>query len=113
MHYRKYIITAILIPVTAYAVQSQVFNWELRYHGFFDNREYFNKYTIDQTIFGSRISGELGCSFNENNRIMAGADYLYEFGSKGEWIAPDVTFRLLQWEMEKPELLPWRLSKGR
>ena len=20
---------------------------------------------------------------------MAGADYLYEFGSKGEWIAPD------------------------
>ena len=90
MHYRKYIITAILIPVTAYALQSQVFNWELRYHGFFDNREYFNKYTIDQTIFGSRISGELGCSFNENNRIMAGADYLYEFGSKGEWIAPDV-----------------------
>lgn len=69
---------------------AQHFDYKAGYFGFFDNREYFNRYVNDQTIFGSRVSGELGYSFDENNRIMAGADYLYEFGSKGEWIAPDV-----------------------
>ncbi len=71
-------------------VHAQHFVYKAGYFGFFDNREYFNRYVNDQTIFGSRLSGELGYSFDENNRIMAGADYLYEFGSKGEWIAPDV-----------------------
>jgi len=71
-------------------VQAQQFMYKAGYYGFFDNREYFNRYVNDQTIFGSRVSGELGYSFDANNRIMAGADYLYEFGSKGEWIAPDV-----------------------
>jgi len=68
---------------------AQNFIYKAGYFGFFDNREYFNEFVNDQTIFGSRIYGELGYSFNENNRIMAGADYLYEFGSKGELIAPD------------------------
>jgi hypothetical protein len=89
MYYRKTIITALFITCTAFALKSQTFNWKTGYYGFFDNREYFNEYVSDQTIFGTRISGELGYSFNERNRVMAGADYLYEFGSKGEWIAPD------------------------
>ena len=72
-----------------HAGSAQNFEYKAGYFGFFDNREYFNDYVNDQTIFGSRISGELGYSFNERNRIMAGLDYLYEFGSKGEWIAPD------------------------
>ncbi len=71
-------------------VHAQHFVYKAGYFGFFDNREYFNRYVNDQTIFASRVSGELGYSFDENNRIMAGVDYLYEFGSKGEWIAPDV-----------------------
>jgi hypothetical protein len=69
---------------------SQNFVYKAGFTGFFDNREYFNQYVIDQTLFGSRIAGELGYAFNDHNRIMAGADYLYEFGSKGEWIAPDI-----------------------
>ncbi|MBN1144951.1 MAG: hypothetical protein JXA72_11045 [Bacteroidales bacterium] len=70
-------------------LHAQHFKYKAGYSGFFDNREYFNRYVNDQTIFGSRLSGELGYSFDENNCVMVGADYLYEFGSKGEWVAPD------------------------
>jgi hypothetical protein len=68
---------------------SQNFEWKAGFHGFFDNREYFNEYTDPQTIFGSRISVEGGFAVNEYNRFKAGIDYLYEFGSKGDLIAPD------------------------
>src|SRR5512133_701608 len=70
---------------------SQQFIYKAGFFGFFDNREYFNPYINDQTIFGTRISGEAGYDFNADNRIMAGINYLYEFGSKGEGIAPDFT----------------------
>lgn len=81
---------SIVLFLTATHLCAQQFVYKAGYFGFFDNREYFNPYTNDQTIFGSRISGELGYEFNSNNRILAGLDYLYEFGSKGELIAPDV-----------------------
>jgi len=89
-YYREYYLTLIILLVASLNIQSQVFNWEIGYFGFMDNREYFNKYVNDQTIFGSRIYGEAGFSFNESNKIMAGADYLYEFGSKGELLAPNI-----------------------
>ena len=73
------------------SLHTQNFVYKIGYFGFLDNREYFNEFANDQTIFGSRIYGEAGYTFNERNRIMAGANYLYEFGSKGEWIAPDIT----------------------
>jgi hypothetical protein len=86
---RSIVLTLLLLQPALIGLYAQHFNYKAGYFGFFDNREYFNDYVNDQTIFGSRISGELGYSFNENSRIMAGADYLYEFGSKGEWTAPD------------------------
>lgn len=70
---------------------TQGFIWNMDYFGFFDNREYFNKYVNDQTIFGSRISGGIGYAFSEKNKIVAGIDYLYEFGCRGELKAPDIT----------------------
>ena len=69
---------------------AQEVNYRLGYFGFFDNREYFNEFVNDQTIFGARISGALGVTFDKNNKVMAGIDYLYEFGSKGELLAPDI-----------------------
>lgn len=71
-------------------VQAQQFLYKAGFLGFFDNREYFNDYVNDQTIFGTRISGELGYSFNSHTRFMTGADYLYEFGTN-EWNAPAFT----------------------
>jgi len=87
----KYLLFSILVLVFSISAHSQKFLYKIGYYGFFDNREYFNEYVNDQTIFGSRVYGEAGYAFNESSRIMAGLDYLYEFGSKGEWIAPEIT----------------------
>ena len=86
----RILLLAIAALWTTMDVFPQGFVYKTGFFGFFDNREYFNEYVNDQTIFGTRISGELGYAFSENSRIMAGLDYLYEFGSKGEWIAPDL-----------------------
>jgi hypothetical protein len=80
----------IITNLTLFHVTSQTFDWRAGFHGFFDNREYFNQHTNDQTMFGSRVYGEAGFSLNDNSRVMAGLNYLYEFGSKGDLIAPDI-----------------------
>ncbi|MFO7658987.1 MAG: hypothetical protein R6W78_18150 [Bacteroidales bacterium] len=80
---------------------SQTFEWQAGFHGFFDNREYFNKYTNDQTMFGARVFAGAGFALDANNRFMAGLNYLYEFGSKGELITPDIT---LYYQAEKGPL---------
>jgi hypothetical protein len=87
----KYLLACLIWLTTLIGLRAQEFVYNIGYLGFFDNREYFNEFVNDQTFFGSQVSGELGYSFNENNRIMAGANYVYEFGSKGEWIVPDFT----------------------
>ncbi len=79
-----------LIIVLSETLHAQQFVYRAGFMGFFDNREYFNPLVNDQTIFGSRVSGDLGYSFNENKSIRAGADFLYEFGSKGELTSPDI-----------------------
>lgn len=89
-NYRKYFLIALFWTIGFHNTQAQEFLYKIGYFGFFDNREYFNEFVNDQTIFGSRIYGEAGYAFNERNRIMAGTDFLYEFGSKGEWISPDI-----------------------
>lgn len=87
--YRHTIVIALVLTLQC-SLRAQHFNYEFEYLGFFDNREYFNPLVNDQTMAGSRVSAAAGYAFDENNRMMAGASYLYEFGSKGEWIAPDV-----------------------
>jgi hypothetical protein len=88
---RKIIYLIFLGFTVSYSAEAQDFRYNLGYFGFMDNREYFNPYVNDQTIFGSRIYGEAGLAFDENKKIMAGINYLYEFGSKGELKAPDIT----------------------
>jgi hypothetical protein len=88
---RKLLFVLILLLSVTWISQAQGIQYRLGYFGFMDNREYFNPYVNDQTIFGSRIIAEIGLAFDENKKVMAGFDYLYEFGSKGELIAPDIT----------------------
>ena len=88
---RKNIYVLILFLTIAGVCQAQDIRYKIGYYGFLDNREYFNPYVNDQTIFGSRINAEIGLGFDENKKVMAGIDYLYEFGSKGELIPPDIT----------------------
>jgi len=72
------------------SVYTQVPVWELDFFGFLDNREYFNAFAADQTLFGSRLSARGGLMINQNSRVMAGFDYLYEFGNSEKWKSPDV-----------------------
>jgi hypothetical protein len=91
MKYQKTILLTLLLMLLCLKGTTQDFVYKIGYFGFFDNREYFNEFVHDQTIFGTRIYGELGYAFDDHNRIMVGTNYMYEFGSKGEWIAPDFT----------------------
>ncbi len=86
---RPFLILLILLTLLAMPVRSQKFEWMAGTDGFLDNREYFS---IDdpQTIFGSRVKGELGASLAGTHRFRIGMNYLYEFGSHPGTHLPDV-----------------------
>lgn len=54
----------------------------LNFHGFVDNREYAKSNRYSQTIFGSRISPEIGVVIDSTHRIRIGVNALQEFGDK-------------------------------
>ena len=89
-HKLKYLQLVFWVFLFASSTTAQEFIWEIGNHSFFDNREYFNSYVDYQTIFGSRIYGYAGFSINSKHQFGAGLDYLYEFGSKGELLKPDI-----------------------
>jgi hypothetical protein len=84
------VIFLLILWLGSMSLSAQKFEWEAGFDGFLDNREYFS---IDnpQTIFGSRIRGEIGASLESGHRMMAGINYLYEFGSQPDEYMPDIT----------------------
>ncbi len=74
---KKLLILFIVLPL--YGI-SQNFEYNILFDGIGDNREYFNDYTMPQTILGSRGAFEIGVSIDQH-RIRAGVSKLYEFGS--------------------------------
>lgn len=85
----------IFFVLSLQAVTAQEFLWDAGFHGFFDNREYFNDYAKHQTIFGSRGYGQGRFQVNENHEFGIGVNALYEFGSKigAENFNPIIYFR--------------------
>jgi hypothetical protein len=77
----KILSTFLLLFFLFTSVQSQQFVWRAGFNGFFDNREYFNPYSHDQTMFGARTFGQIGLKFDEHNEFNVGINFLYEFGS--------------------------------
>jgi hypothetical protein len=71
-------------------LQAQTFRWKAGFDGFLDNREYYS-IDIPKTIFGARVYGEVGASLEGGHRMMAGLNYLYEFGATPQENFPDVT----------------------
>lgn len=69
---------------------SQDFEWNAGFDGFLDNREY-NSIEIPKTIFGSRIRGEIGGSYEGTHRMMAGLNFLFEYGADPWAMRPDIT----------------------
>jgi hypothetical protein len=74
-------IITLLILVNS-AIQAQVIEGNLNYFGFMDNREYARSGRVSQTIFGNRISPEIGFKLDSFNRFRVGFNALYEFGSQ-------------------------------
>ncbi|NBC82167.1 MAG: hypothetical protein GVY19_02185 [Bacteroidetes bacterium] len=81
----------ILGLVLTTSMQAQQFGYRIQYDGFADNREYFNEYIEPQTIFGSRLSADIGIRFDSIHRVHAGFSQLYEFGGKESIPYPDIT----------------------
>jgi hypothetical protein len=71
----------LLITICTGLSHAQYLTWKTGMHVFFDNREYFNSYAQDQTIFGTRIFGQTGFDIDQHHQIQAGISYLYEYGS--------------------------------
>jgi hypothetical protein len=90
MNLRKCLLIVLFVILSALNISAQQFDWKAGYLGFFDDRESDNLYAYAQTMFGCRISTEAGVLIDDRNRFGAGIDYLYEFGSKGNLIAPDI-----------------------
>ena len=83
MQFRKIsfgIITLLILVNTA--VKAQEVEGNLNFFSFMDNREYLRSGRVSQTIFGQRISPELGLKLDSFNRIRVGFNALYEFGSQ-------------------------------
>jgi hypothetical protein len=77
----RYVFAIILTSILINQGYSQELTWDAGFHGFFDNREYFNKYTNDQTIFGARTFVQTGIRIDEHHEFCVGLNFLYEFGS--------------------------------
>jgi hypothetical protein len=80
-NYLKDVFLIIFIFLNISKSGSQELKMDVGLFGFFDNREYFNYYEKDQTIFGTRAYAKTGIVINKNNEFFLGADGLYEFGS--------------------------------
>jgi hypothetical protein len=72
----------ILLSLSATISQAQELEGNLSFFGFMDNREYMKSRRYSQTIFGSRISPEIGLRIDSIHRLRVGFNALYEFGSK-------------------------------
>ena len=79
--YSKYLIycTLSIIIQQSYA---QNFSINGGYHGFLDNREYFNKYDEHQTFLGNRLFFFVSAQTDKDHSLNLGTDYTYEFGSE-------------------------------
>lgn len=81
----KFILKAVLLLFTLVSFQklnAQELEGAFSFHGFADNREYAKSNRYSQTIFGSRISPEIGLLIDSTHRIRIGINALQEFGDK-------------------------------
>ncbi|MBN2487273.1 MAG: hypothetical protein JXB34_14960 [Bacteroidales bacterium] len=78
-------VLTVLTGVSLYLVlgaQGQCFKWNAGNFGFFDNREYYNMYAEPRTMFGNQVFVAGGFDVDDANSFSAGANFLYEFGSR-------------------------------
>ena len=72
---------ALLIFMTL-PTSAQKLMWDVDFLGYFDNREYNTDLTSAKTLFGARLSPEIGVEFDNSHRLMAGASWIQPFGAE-------------------------------
>jgi len=97
-----------IITVLSLTLQltAQTVDYNFKFSGIGDNREYFSRYNTPQTILGARGAFTLGAQLDSVNRVRAGIDYFYEFGSEFGELKPKL---ILYYEAAKD---PWFFRIG-
>ncbi|WP_423128377.1 hypothetical protein [Gaoshiqia sp. Z1-71] len=83
-----FLIALSLFSAAAFAQKPE---YQVGFHGFGDNREYFSGKAYSQTILGERTSFEIGTTLDENHRFRIGLNHLFEFGSEADVWKPKLT----------------------
>ena len=104
-----------LLTLISCAINAQKFVYDIDFLTFFDNRESRIPSYPSKTLFGVRLSPEIGFEINDstygNHRLMAGASYIQPFGS--QWtdikIRPTIYYRYRQQGFDLSlGFVPWR-----
>ncbi len=98
---KKYLTLLLFLPIIS--LHAQEFEYQLKYEGIGDNREFFSNIAMSQTILGSRGAFETGLKI-DNHRIRVGMSKLFEFGSEMNF-QPNKLIMYYQFKNEKREFL--------
>ena len=79
MRIHKTLATLLLIFTTT-ALFGQEFIWDVRFSSQFDNREYNTTLTNSQTLFGARLTPQVGIGWGHNS-LNIGTDIMADFGA--------------------------------
>jgi len=71
---------------------AQRFLWNARFDSQFDNREYKSEINWPQTLFGARLTPEIGIGWGNGNGMMIGVDLMADFGAKTFNTDPELLF---------------------
>jgi hypothetical protein len=112
IHKLKILTLLILISST---ISAQKFIYDVDFLTFFDNRESHIPSYPSQTLFGTRLSPEIGIEFNDsvygNHQLIAGVSYIQPFGSTWRDIRlnPTIYYRYSQHGFNLSfGFIPWR-----
>ena len=72
---------SVLVILASFSAISQQLEGNINFHTFADNREYAKSDRFSQTIFGARLSPEIGVLIDSTHRIRIGLNAFHEFGS--------------------------------
>ncbi|MBP3354614.1 MAG: hypothetical protein IJ341_08175 [Bacteroidales bacterium] len=78
----KRFVCIFILVISVLPALSQKLVWDIDFLGFFDNREYDTDLTSAKTLFGVRLSPEIGVEFANSHRLMAGASWVQPFGAE-------------------------------
>lgn len=71
------VISMLFLIIGSTPIKAQRLYWETDFVGFFDNREYKSDHQYSQTLFGSRLSPEIGIGTKDGRfRLMALASWI-------------------------------------